>query len=64
MHRSTIVWNAALLLALVPPVRGQDRAPRYDTVRKIAIGGEGGWDFLEVDAANRRLYLTRDGRYE
>ena len=44
------------------PWPAQDPAARYDTVHKIAIGGEGGWDFLEVDAANRRLYVTRGTR--
>jgi DNA-binding beta-propeller fold protein YncE len=53
---------ALLCLALVPPVKAQDPAARYEKVRKIAIGGEGGWDFLEVDAANRRLYIARATR--
>jgi len=61
---------ALLFLALVPsnPAQAQARAPsqdpsaRYDKVRKIEIGGEGGWDFLEVDAANRKLYVTRGNR--
>src|SRR5260370_777369 len=26
------------------------------------LGGEGGWDFLEVDATNRKLYVTRGTR--
>jgi DNA-binding beta-propeller fold protein YncE len=51
-----------LLLALVPPAGAQDPSARYEKVRKISIGGEGGWDFLEVDAANRRLYVTRGTR--
>ncbi len=62
MARFTIVAMPVLLLALIPPVRAQDTAVRYDSVRKIAVGGEGGWDFLEVDAANRRLYVTRGTR--
>jgi DNA-binding beta-propeller fold protein YncE len=40
----------------------QDPTARYDKVHAIPIGGEGGWDFLEVDAANRRLYVTRGNR--
>ena len=62
MRRATVVLSTAMLWALVPPVTAQDPAARYDTVHKIAIGGEGGWDFLEVDAANRRLYVTRGTR--
>ena len=56
------VSSVVLLATLVPPVKAQDPAARYDNVRKIAIGGEGGWDFLEVDAANRKLYIARSTR--
>jgi DNA-binding beta-propeller fold protein YncE len=58
-HRAVFALGTALFCTLVPHVRAQDPAARYDTVHKIAVGGEGGWDFLEVDAANRRLYVTR-----
>jgi DNA-binding beta-propeller fold protein YncE len=62
MKRLGFFLTPALLLALVPSVRGQDAAGRYDKVHKITIGGEGGWDFLEVDAANRKLYIARATR--
>jgi DNA-binding beta-propeller fold protein YncE len=52
----------ALLLALAPPVGAQDPLASYQKVHKIAIGGEGGWDFLEVEPAARRLYVTRATR--
>jgi len=59
MVRLGFVLTPVLLLAWLVPVKAQDPAARYEQVRKIAIGGEGGWDFLAVDAANRRLYVTR-----
>jgi DNA-binding beta-propeller fold protein YncE len=62
MVRLGIVLTSTLLLALVPPVGAQDPVSRYEKVHTIAIGGDGGWDFLEVDAANRRLYVTRGTR--
>lgn len=40
----------------------EDPVARYDKVRKIAIGGDGGWDFIEVDSSNDRLYVTRGSR--
>jgi len=49
----------ALLLALIGSVAAQDTLGSYDKVRKIAVGGEGGWDFLEVDPGSQRLYVTR-----
>ena len=33
-------------------------APNYHVVGKIQIGGEGGWDYLTVDSAARRLYVS------
>jgi hypothetical protein len=30
----------------------------YGPVKEIAIGGEGGWDYLSVDAASHRLYVS------
>jgi YVTN family beta-propeller protein len=31
----------------------------YHVVKKIQLGGEGGWDCLRVDSAARRLYVSR-----
>ena len=30
----------------------------YRFLKEISVGGEGGWDYLSVDAAARRLYVT------
>jgi DNA-binding beta-propeller fold protein YncE len=62
MCRAAFVLGAAVLWALVPASKAQGPTDRYEKVRKIGIGGDGGWDFLEVDAANRRLYVTRGTR--
>jgi WD40 repeat protein len=51
-----------LLLGQVPSTRAQDASARYEKSHAIAIGGEGGWDFLEVDAVNRRLHVARGNR--
>ncbi len=50
---------SALVLALVSPAGAQDSLSGYEKVRKLEIGGEGGWDFLEVDPACQRLFVTR-----
>ena len=34
----------------------------YKFLQEIAIGGEGGWDIVTVDAAARRLYLSHASR--
>ncbi len=34
-------------------------APGYHLLKTLAVGGEGGWDYLTLDAAAHRLYLSR-----
>jgi DNA-binding beta-propeller fold protein YncE len=34
----------------------------YHLLKKIEVGGEGGWDYLFVDGAARRLYVSRGTR--
>jgi DNA-binding beta-propeller fold protein YncE len=38
------------------------RADQEPKVHKIAVGGEGGWDYLTVDSEARRLYVSRGNR--
>src|SRR6266404_394466 len=37
-------------------------ASGYHLLKKIEVGGEGGWDYLAVDGAGRRLYVSRSTR--
>src|SRR5258706_16331951 len=30
----------------------------YHLIKKIVIGGEGGWDYLSIDAARRHLFIA------
>ncbi|HEV3005973.1 MAG TPA: YncE family protein [Pirellulales bacterium] len=62
MTRFTSALCATLMFVATPNAGAQDAIDRYDQVRTIKVGGEGGWDFLEVDAANRMLYVTRGNR--
>jgi DNA-binding beta-propeller fold protein YncE len=48
---------ALVALALAPPGVRADDFP-YHRSSEIAIGGEGGWDYLSVDPAARRLYVS------
>jgi DNA-binding beta-propeller fold protein YncE len=34
-------------------------APGYHVIKKIQIGGEGGWDYPSIDSEARRLYISR-----
>jgi YVTN family beta-propeller protein len=37
-------------------------APGRRVVKKVEVGGEGGWDYLTFDSAARRLYVPRSTR--
>lgn len=37
-------------------------AVNYHLIRKIPVSGEGGWDYLTLDAAANRLYIARSNR--
>lgn len=47
-----IVIAATTLLFSAPP-------PQYEVIRRATLGGEGGWDYLTVDSAARRVYISR-----
>jgi hypothetical protein len=43
-------------MATTPETQG---ASGYHVIQRLALGGEGGWDYLSTDSAARRLYVTR-----
>lgn len=54
-----------LALAVVMPAvlsAAPPEAPGYRVAKKVEVGGEGGWDYLLVDTAARRLYVSRGTR--
>src|SRR5262249_28305430 len=57
---------AFAIVSLLPIFAGQAvlaaDSPGYRVVRRLELGGEGGWDYLIVDAAARRVYVSRGTR--
>jgi outer membrane protein assembly factor BamB len=45
-----------------PPGAAAPAAGHYRLLRKLPLGGEGGWDYLTLDSAARRLYVPRGTR--
>ena len=54
------VLTLGVLLVAGVPAHAADAA--YHFLKEIPIGGEGGWDYLSVDAAARRLYVTHSSK--
>ena len=52
MFKSLILLGVALRCATATPV--------YQEIKRISIGGEGGWDVLTIDESARKLYLSHD----
>ena len=46
------------LLALAFCAPAFSAPPAYKVIKKIKIGGTGGWDYVYVDSANHRLYVS------
>jgi len=56
---STVPLHAA------PPAKAEaTKAGGYHVAKEITLGGEGGWDYLTVDPAARRLYVSHSTRVE
>jgi DNA-binding beta-propeller fold protein YncE len=62
MKRFELVLSAVLSLVMATEVGAQAPSAASWKVHKIAIGGEGGWDYLTADASSKRLYVSRGNR--
>jgi len=56
MKRSLVRIGLAFCLAVV--LAACSAGPGYKMIKKIHVGGEGGWDYLTVDSEARRLYVS------
>ncbi|HEY1435238.1 MAG TPA: YncE family protein, partial [Thermoanaerobaculia bacterium] len=56
-------WLAALLGVLFAgTLSAAEPEAGYKVAKTIEVGGDGGWDYLIVDAPARRLYVSRSTR--
>jgi YVTN family beta-propeller protein len=55
---------AACLFLVVPVASAESPAAGYHVIKKYPVTGEGGWDYLTVDGAARRLYISRATRVQ
>ena len=57
--------GAAVLSLLLPAMLESHAAdaPNYKLIKEIPVGGDGGWDYLTVDEAGRRLYVSHASKF-
>ncbi|PYX94516.1 MAG: YVTN family beta-propeller domain-containing protein [Acidobacteria bacterium] len=53
---------AVVSLLATPVVAADSDSHQPDNVRRLAPGGDGRWDYIVVDPATNRLYITRSTR--
>lgn len=60
MKKLSLLLISIGLLLFLPVAFGKVLPPAagYHVVKKIPVGGEGGWDYLMMDSAARRLYVS------
>ncbi len=52
------------LLVLALPSQGRSGAPGYHVIDSVRLGGDTGWDYLTVDTAAGRAYISRGIRVQ
>jgi len=58
-----ILPAALLAAALLPPgAQASQPEPGYRVLSKLALGGQGGWDYLSFDAPRHHLFVSRGDR--
>lgn len=62
IHRILSLICTAAVLTIPSPSALQAQAGEYHVSARHVIGGAGGWDYLTVDSAGRRLFVTRTNR--
>jgi YVTN family beta-propeller protein len=62
MKRFYYLCLFACLFTVVPLAQTNAQTPKssgYHILKKVKLGGDGGWDYLTVDPQARRLYISR-----
>ncbi len=62
--RNWLTAATLTLLCLAPAAVAAQPGEGYSVIKKIAIPGQGSWDYLTVDEAARRLYVSHGTQVE
>lgn len=59
LHTCVLTAIAICALGVAPAQEPVRAAPSFVVLERWSIGGSGGWDYLSLDAAGERLFVTR-----
>ena len=59
MRQSCSMWLLAALFVSLFAIFSTAADPGYHVIKTYNLGGEGGWDYLNLDSSSRRLYISR-----
>jgi DNA-binding beta-propeller fold protein YncE len=59
MRQSCLMWLLAALFVSLFATFSAAADPGYHVLTTYKLGGEGGWDYLNLDSSSRRLYISR-----
>jgi hypothetical protein len=60
-----LALGIAAVVVICAPTGWAQEAPAsgpYKVLKTAKVGGDGGWDYVNVDVENRRLYIARTGK--
>jgi hypothetical protein len=58
MKKSVLLFASILTFVSVTHLHGQNTGSEYKIVNKISLPTDGGWDYLSVDEAGSRLFVS------
>ena len=58
MKKSALMFVSILIFVSVTLLHGQNAVSEYKIVSRISLPGEGSWDYLSVDEAGARLFVS------
>lgn len=61
MHRLAMISAVALIAAAPSAAPAQQEGGEWHVLKSVKTGGEGGFDYVNVDSDARRLYIARRG---
>jgi YVTN family beta-propeller protein len=61
-RQAAVAAMVLMVLMNVRPVKGQSNTG-YHVAKKIAVGGDGGWDYLTYDGQSHRLFVSHSDRF-